>query len=358
MIDRAANNSQVAYLNGPGIDDKLRQTNTQTGPLYFLQDQLGSTTALVDSSGGVVERSQYEPFGGSSGNSLTRFSFTGREKDNQTGLMYYRARWYDPEQARFLSEDPAGFAGGLNKYAYAGNDPVNKTDPLGLFDIDVHFYLTYYLARKTGCFKDWESRLIAEGNQRSDEDADKKPGLGMKPGIGPDGRPGMVPDWRQIQANIDFHAFGSAAQNARRANQLYREALSSADLNRLGTYMHFLQDQFSHIAFRGNPTTGHGGSVGHAVDHTTFNPDWTMNMARATFDKLKQYGKNMGCKCDGEMTDADWRTVRDFADVGWDPNTTGGMANMVARGLHDDHLRRKIEILNLPWRSADGRSPR
>jgi hypothetical protein len=114
---------------------------------------------------------------------------------------------------------------------------------------------------------------IAEGDQRSDEDDDKKPGLGLKPGIGPDGLPQMVPDWRQQQANIDFHAFGTHAQNARRADQLYREALSSGDLRRLGTYTHFLQDEFSHYAFAGDPTLGHGGHVGHAVDHTTFNPD-------------------------------------------------------------------------------------
>ncbi len=230
VLDRTSDNHQTAYLNGPGVDDKLRQTNTQTGPLYFLQDQLGSTTALTDSSGGVVEHTQYEAFGASSGSSITRFTFTGREKDNLTGLMYYRARWYDPEQARFLSEDPAGFAGGLNKYAYVGNDPINKSDPLGLFDIDVHYYLTYYLARKTGCFKDWESRLIAEGDQRSDEDDDKKPGPGMKIGIKPDGSVGLVDDWRQQQANMDFHAFGTAAQNAARANQLYREAVRSGDL--------------------------------------------------------------------------------------------------------------------------------
>jgi uncharacterized protein RhaS with RHS repeats len=43
-----------------------------------------------------------------------------------------RNRWYDSEGARFLSEDPAGFAGGFNLYAYAGNDPVNGSDPAGL----------------------------------------------------------------------------------------------------------------------------------------------------------------------------------------------------------------------------------
>ncbi|HEV2147523.1 MAG TPA: RHS repeat-associated core domain-containing protein [Longimicrobiaceae bacterium] len=58
--------------------------------------------------------------------------FTAREYDPETGLYYYRARYYDPALARFISEDPIGLEGGINPYAYAGNDPVNFTDPFGL----------------------------------------------------------------------------------------------------------------------------------------------------------------------------------------------------------------------------------
>jgi RHS repeat-associated protein len=47
------------------------------------------------------------------------------------GLYYMRARWYDPELGRFLSEDPVGIQGGLNLYAFGGNDPINATDPTG-----------------------------------------------------------------------------------------------------------------------------------------------------------------------------------------------------------------------------------
>ena len=356
VLDRSSDSTYVAYLNAPGIDNKLRQTSAQTGPLYFLRDQLGSTTALTDAAGGVVERNQYEPFGTSSASALTRFTYAGREKDNLTGLMYYRARWYDPQQGRFLTEDPAGFAGGLNKYAYADNDPINKTDPLGLFDIDVHYYLTYYLARKSGCFEDWQARLVAEGDQRSDEDDDKKPGPGLKIGLLPDGSVGLVPDWRQQQANMDFHAFGTDEQNARRANQLYREAVRSGDPLRLGTYLHFLQDEFSHYLFAGNPVTGQL-SEGNSVDHTTYNPWWSMEMARATWEKIKQYGKNRGCPCKGEMTDADWKTVQDFIDVGYDQTTARGRGAAIALGVSDEQLRLKIKILDVPWRSADGRHP-
>ncbi|WP_434148016.1 RHS repeat-associated core domain-containing protein [Methylocaldum gracile subsp. desertum] len=63
--------------------------------------------------------------------SLPRYGYTGREPD-ATGLIYYRARYYDPAIGRFTQRDPAGFADGLNLYAYVGNNPVSFTDPLGL----------------------------------------------------------------------------------------------------------------------------------------------------------------------------------------------------------------------------------
>src|SRR6185503_20836097 len=62
-----------------------------------------------------------------------RYTFIGRESDSDTGLMYYRARWYDPTQGRFISEDPIEFEGGdVNFYRYVGSDPVAQGHPLGL----------------------------------------------------------------------------------------------------------------------------------------------------------------------------------------------------------------------------------
>ncbi len=61
-----------------------------------------------------------------------RLRMAGQQYDQTTGLYYMRARFYDPSLGRFLSEDPAGLAGGTNLYAYAGNDPINGSDPTGL----------------------------------------------------------------------------------------------------------------------------------------------------------------------------------------------------------------------------------
>lgn len=132
VLDRHTEGGTVAYLNGWNIDDKLRQTTQTAGALYFLQNDLHSTVALTDSGGSVVERLSYEGFGAGAGSALTRFTYTGREDDSLSTLMYYRARWYDPRQGRFLSEDPSGMVGGMNLYAYVENNPIAFIDPSGL----------------------------------------------------------------------------------------------------------------------------------------------------------------------------------------------------------------------------------
>jgi len=122
----------TTYFNGRGVDDHLRQTRAGSGASYFLTDHLGSTAALADSSANVLEISNYDSFGNSTGSALTRYTYTGRERDPDTGMLYYRARWYDAGIGRLISEDPIGFAGGINQYRYVRNNPIRFSDPLGL----------------------------------------------------------------------------------------------------------------------------------------------------------------------------------------------------------------------------------
>jgi RHS repeat-associated protein len=125
----------VNLLTGGGIDEVLSRTDA-AGTQTFLADGLGSTLALTDSLGTVQAEYTYEPFGqttASGAASTNAFQYTGREND-ETGLSYYRARYYHPTLQRFISEDPIGFAGGdVNLYGYVLNDPVNFIDPSGLF---------------------------------------------------------------------------------------------------------------------------------------------------------------------------------------------------------------------------------
>ena len=63
---------------------------------------------------------------------MNPFQYTARDYDSETGLRYYRARFYDQNIGRFISEDPIGFSGGVDFYAYVRNSPVNLFDPMGL----------------------------------------------------------------------------------------------------------------------------------------------------------------------------------------------------------------------------------
>jgi RHS repeat-associated protein len=119
-------------LGGLPVDEHFLRTDA-SGPANFLTDPLGSTVALSDSTGAVQTSYTYEPFGNTTiaGSSMNPYQYTGRENDS-TGLYFYRARYYNPMFGRFISQDPAGFAGGINLYGYAANDPVGYTDPLGM----------------------------------------------------------------------------------------------------------------------------------------------------------------------------------------------------------------------------------
>ena len=131
ILDQDADGNTVKYLNGQGIDNKLRQTvNGQAS--YFLADHLGSTNALIDASGTITSQTNYDAFGNQTATLATRYGYTGRERDDATGLMYYRARQYSPDLGRFISEDPKGFGGGdINQYGYVWNNAANLADPSG-----------------------------------------------------------------------------------------------------------------------------------------------------------------------------------------------------------------------------------
>jgi RHS repeat-associated protein len=106
-------------------------------------DGLGSVIALSDSNGNIVEQYKYDVFGKptimepndaviSSSAYDNPYMFTGRRYDEQTGLYYYRARYYSPDLGRFISADPIGYYDSLNLYQYCLNNPVNYIDPWGL----------------------------------------------------------------------------------------------------------------------------------------------------------------------------------------------------------------------------------
>jgi RHS repeat-associated protein len=137
-------NLSTRYLYGPGVDQILAQESNNT-TTWLLTDQVGTVRDLVNNNGQLLNHFTYDSFGnvtGSTPNATvdTRYKFTGREFDAETGDYFYRARYYDPETARFLSEDTIGFDGGdVNLYRYVSNSPLIARDPFGSIKIEVVF---------------------------------------------------------------------------------------------------------------------------------------------------------------------------------------------------------------------------
>jgi RHS repeat-associated protein len=122
------------YTQTQHIDEPLAELRSSTTS-YYEADGLGSITSLTNSASAVSNTYTYDSYGNltaSSGSVSNPFSYTGREFDSETGLYYYRARYYDPSDGRFIGQDPIQFAGGKNFYRYGLNNPANLGDPFGL----------------------------------------------------------------------------------------------------------------------------------------------------------------------------------------------------------------------------------
>jgi RHS repeat-associated protein len=120
-------------VHGPGIDEPLARESATGEVVYYHADGLGSITTVTDATGAVVWTRRYDAWGRlEEGREADGYAFTGREWEPAIGLYYYRARYYDPEAGRFISEDPIGLAGGVNGHSYSFENPATFADPSGL----------------------------------------------------------------------------------------------------------------------------------------------------------------------------------------------------------------------------------
>jgi RHS repeat-associated protein len=137
FVTDGSGNQMFHYLYGLNVDQVMAQ-DSPTGMVWALADRLGSVETLTDGEGVVVDQRTFDSFGRvlseSNPSVQFRYGYTGRELDLESGLNYYRARYYDPANGRFISVDPMGFgAGDTNLYRYVGNSSTNATDPSGMW---------------------------------------------------------------------------------------------------------------------------------------------------------------------------------------------------------------------------------
>jgi len=137
VLMRIKNGVTSYYIYGAGLLYQITESATVTNALTYHYDCRGSTIALSDNNGNVTDRIEYSAYATMTyrtGTNDTPFLFNGRYgvQTDSNGLLYMRARYYNPYLCRFLNPDPAGFRGGLNHYAAFNGNPVSYTDPTGL----------------------------------------------------------------------------------------------------------------------------------------------------------------------------------------------------------------------------------
>src|SRR5262249_42245370 len=123
-------NLLARYAQDAGVDAPLAELRSGTSAFYEA-DGLGSITSLSSATGTISGSYAYDTFGNAllTGSFVNPYRYTARDYDSETGLQYSRARYYDPQIGRFLSEDPIGFiGGGPNFYQYVQNSLTRLRD--------------------------------------------------------------------------------------------------------------------------------------------------------------------------------------------------------------------------------------
>jgi len=135
-LNGATNATMRRYVWGSGTDEPIvwYEGSGMTDRRWLHADERGSIIAVSNGSGAVTNINSYEEYGVPAAGNVGRFQYTGQAWLPELGMHYYKNRIYNPGIGRFMQADPVGYAAGMNLYGYVSGDPVNRTDPLGLWD--------------------------------------------------------------------------------------------------------------------------------------------------------------------------------------------------------------------------------
>lgn len=283
----------------------------------ILADQRGAPVAVTDQEGRKIWTADYAAFGEANVNDdadgdgrrfVLNLRLPGQYYDAETGTYYNLHRDYDPALGRYLTADPIGITAGANMYAYVQNDPLNRIDPLGLYDEMVHYYMTYFLAVTAGIPED-TAHVISTATQYIDNNPLTSPLIGGSAAL----------DRYHFTLDYDSGFHGDASDNIRsrfarpESAQLVRLHTSAMDFNYdgclirgrvstravkaqlYGEYLHAYEDTFAHRDTNNKPydkfnalENEPAGGIGHMF--AGHRPDRTYNQRYVSSSQVGSRG--------------------------------------------------------------------
>jgi RHS repeat-associated protein len=259
--------------------------------LFYTPDQINSTRVVTDSAGTVVYSAAHDPYGGIQQTWVNTFDptpkFSGKERDAESQLDYFGARYYDKAQYRFISVDSMislqlaqASTQRWNLYAYCIGNPANYIDNTGRYGVSVHYNLTFKIAEMAGLPSE-----LAESIARADLAVDFRFDTTSFNRYSQEGIAATVIN--NITGIAQGWHFPSGEELARAVDT----AFGTFDLQKLGESLHIIQDSFSHFGFKGNHILAslwakYGGKN---PDDPKSNMNTAVDMAMLTLDILRAF---------------------------------------------------------------------